>query len=52
MVEEDRLDGLVAIVQRLVASPELRAAMAEATLDISKPDAALTIARKMIESAE
>jgi UDP-N-acetylglucosamine--N-acetylmuramyl-(pentapeptide) pyrophosphoryl-undecaprenol N-acetylglucosamine transferase len=52
VVEEDRLDGLVTVVQRLVASPELRAAMAGATRDISKPDAARTIARKMIESAE
>ncbi|NIP94497.1 MAG: UDP-N-acetylglucosamine--N-acetylmuramyl-(pentapeptide) pyrophosphoryl-undecaprenol N-acetylglucosamine transferase, partial [Akkermansiaceae bacterium] len=52
VIQEDRLAGLGGVVQRLVGAPELTTAMAEATRDISKPDAARTIARKMIESTK
>lgn len=52
VIEEDRLgNDLEASVARLVSDPSGREAMAAATSDMAKPDAALTIARKMIDAA-
>lgn len=51
VVDQDRLGELRDVVARLIETPEERAVMAEAADDISKPDAARTIARAMIEAS-
>jgi UDP-N-acetylglucosamine--N-acetylmuramyl-(pentapeptide) pyrophosphoryl-undecaprenol N-acetylglucosamine transferase len=51
VVGEEELDSLGAVVRELVSDRRRREAMAAATSDIAKPDAALTIARTMIEAA-
>lgn len=50
VLEEDRLDKLGAEVGRLLFDPEVLKDMATASREIARPDAALTIARAMIES--
>lgn len=50
VVEEEDLSRLPEVVTDLVANPQELAEMATATRDIAKPDAALTIARTMIEA--
>ena len=52
VVEEARLDELPVAVERMIGDPDLVAAMAESARYISKPDAARTIARTMIEAAK
>lgn len=52
IVAQDDLDRLADVVSDLIADADRLAAMAAATDDIAKPDAALTIARTMIEAAE
>lgn len=52
IVPEERIDSLGDVVAGLITEPERQATMATATRDISKPDAARTIARRMIEAAE
>lgn len=52
IVEQDRLEHLAEVVSDLVSDSARRAAMTEAMRDISKPDAARTIARAMIEATE
>jgi len=52
IVEEDALAILGEVVADLVTDADRRDAMAAATRDIAKPDAARTIARTMIEAAK
>lgn len=50
VVFEEEVDTLGEVVSALVDDPGRRQAMAAATVDISKPDAARTIARRMMEA--
>lgn len=52
IVEQDDLTGLGEVVSALLADPQRQTEMSAAARDISKPDAARTIARVMIEAAE
>ncbi|HEX6219908.1 MAG TPA: UDP-N-acetylglucosamine--N-acetylmuramyl-(pentapeptide) pyrophosphoryl-undecaprenol N-acetylglucosamine transferase [Acidimicrobiia bacterium] len=51
VVPQTRLDRLAGTVVELVSNADRRVTMARAAADISKPDAARTIARAMIEAA-
>jgi UDP-N-acetylglucosamine--N-acetylmuramyl-(pentapeptide) pyrophosphoryl-undecaprenol N-acetylglucosamine transferase len=51
ILAEEEIDELPDLVARLLHDEGTRTAMRAAALDISKPDAALTIARAMIEAA-
>jgi UDP-N-acetylglucosamine--N-acetylmuramyl-(pentapeptide) pyrophosphoryl-undecaprenol N-acetylglucosamine transferase len=51
VVAEDRIGELPAVVKSLIGDPQARRRMAEAATKIAKPDAAMVIARAMIEMA-
>ena len=52
VLNEEDIERLPDVVVRLIAEPDRRLAMAAATSRISKPQAARTIARRMMEATE
>jgi UDP-N-acetylglucosamine--N-acetylmuramyl-(pentapeptide) pyrophosphoryl-undecaprenol N-acetylglucosamine transferase len=51
VIEEEDLGALASLVDRVLFDPSRLEAMTTAAVSIAKPDAALTIARAMIEAA-